>query len=130
MLGDLRRKLSTVGRLELMRAVDDKAIGYFATLDPRDLTDRALEEQARARRHRRGALQRRQSRRGAGGLPRGARAQPTAPITTRRLASNAGAQGCVRGEQAGTVMAMPAWCPDRRSEPAASTGDSPSVTLR
>ena len=48
MLGDLRKKLGTVGRLDLMRAVDDKAIGYFATLDPRDLTDRALEEQARA----------------------------------------------------------------------------------
>lgn len=48
MLGDLRKKLTTVGRLDLMRAVDDKAIGYFATLDPRDLTDRALEEQARS----------------------------------------------------------------------------------
>jgi tetratricopeptide (TPR) repeat protein len=31
-----------------MRAVDDKATGYFATLDPRDLSDRALEEQARS----------------------------------------------------------------------------------
>jgi len=48
MLGDLRKKLTTVGRLDLMRAVDDKAIRYFATLDPRDLSDRALEEQARA----------------------------------------------------------------------------------
>lgn len=48
MLGDLRDKLTTVGRLDLMRAVDDKATGYFATLDPRDLTDRALEEQARS----------------------------------------------------------------------------------
>ena len=48
MLGDLRTKLTTVGRLDLMRAVDDKAIGYFATLDPRDLSDRALEEQARS----------------------------------------------------------------------------------
>ena len=48
MLGDLRKKLSTVGRLDLMRAVDDKATGYFATLDPRDLSDRALEEQARS----------------------------------------------------------------------------------
>jgi len=48
MLGDLRKKLTTVGRLDLMRAVDDKAIGYFATLDPRDLSDRALEEQARS----------------------------------------------------------------------------------
>ncbi len=48
MLGDLRQKLTTVGRLDLMRAVDDKAIEYFATLDPRDLSDRALEEQARS----------------------------------------------------------------------------------
>ena len=48
MLGDLRGKLTTVGRLDLMRAVDDKATGYFATLQPRDLTDRALEEQARS----------------------------------------------------------------------------------
>ncbi len=48
MLGDLRKKLTTVGRLDLMRSVDDKAMGYFATLDPRDLSDRALEEQARA----------------------------------------------------------------------------------
>ena len=48
MLGDLRQKLTTVGRLDLMRAVDSKAIAYFATLDPRDLSDRALEEQARS----------------------------------------------------------------------------------
>ncbi|MBB1471677.1 toll/interleukin-1 receptor domain-containing protein [Luteimonas sp. MC1782] len=48
MLGDLREKLATVGRLDLMRAVDDKATGYFAALDPRDISDRALEEQARS----------------------------------------------------------------------------------
>lgn len=48
MLGDLREKLTTVGRLDLMRAVDDKATGYFASLDPRDVSDRALEEQARS----------------------------------------------------------------------------------
>lgn len=48
MLGDLREKLTTVGRLDLMRAVDAKAIGYFATLQPRDLSDRTLEEQARS----------------------------------------------------------------------------------
>jgi len=47
MLGDLRDKLRTVGRLDLMRVVDDKATGYFAALNPRDLSDRALEEQAR-----------------------------------------------------------------------------------
>jgi tetratricopeptide (TPR) repeat protein len=48
MLGDLREKLTTVGRLDLMRAVDAKAISYFAALNPRDLSDRALEEQARS----------------------------------------------------------------------------------
>jgi tetratricopeptide (TPR) repeat protein len=47
MLGDLRDKLRTVGRLDLMRVVDDKATQYFATVNPRDLSDRALEEQAR-----------------------------------------------------------------------------------
>ena len=48
MLGDLRKKLTTVGRLDLMSAVDDKAMAYFATLDPRDLSDRSLEQQARS----------------------------------------------------------------------------------
>mgnify|MGYP006360613345 FL=1 len=48
MLGDLRKNLTKVGRLDLMRSVDDKATGYFATLDARDLSDRALEEQARS----------------------------------------------------------------------------------
>jgi len=48
MLGDLREKLSKVGRLDVMRAVDDKATDYFASIDPRDMTDRALEEQARS----------------------------------------------------------------------------------
>lgn len=48
MLGDLRKRLATVGRLDLMRVVDDKATRYFATLQPRDLSDRALEEQARS----------------------------------------------------------------------------------
>lgn len=48
MLGDLREKLTTVGRLDLMRTMDDKASVYFARLDPRDLSDRALEQQARS----------------------------------------------------------------------------------
>ena len=76
MLGDLRKKLTTVGRLDLMRAVDAKAIGYFATLDPRDLTDRALEEQARSLTgHRPGAARRGQPRCGDDRVPRGACAQ-------------------------------------------------------
>lgn len=47
MLGDLRGKLTKVGRLDIMRAVDDKATVYFATLDARDISDRSLESQAR-----------------------------------------------------------------------------------
>jgi tetratricopeptide (TPR) repeat protein len=47
MLGDLRGKLATVGRLDLMVAVDDKATAYFGTLQPRDLNDHSLERQAR-----------------------------------------------------------------------------------
>ena len=47
MLGDLRGKLTTVGRLDLMAAVDDKANAYFAMLQPRDLNEHALEQQAR-----------------------------------------------------------------------------------
>lgn len=48
MLGDLRKNLTKAGRLDLMRSVDDKATGYFATLNPRDLSDRTLEAQARS----------------------------------------------------------------------------------
>jgi eukaryotic-like serine/threonine-protein kinase len=48
MLGDLRRKLDTVGRLDLMRTVDDKATDYFSALDARDLGDNALAAQARS----------------------------------------------------------------------------------
>jgi tetratricopeptide (TPR) repeat protein len=48
MLGDLRSRLETVGRLDLMRSVDDKAIEYFSNLNSRDLSDRTLEEQARS----------------------------------------------------------------------------------
>ena len=48
MLGDLREKLTKVGRLDLMHSVDDKATTYFATLQPRDLNDTALEAQARS----------------------------------------------------------------------------------
>ena len=47
MLGDLRNKLATVGRLDLLVAVDDKATTYFDSLQPSDLDEHALEEQAR-----------------------------------------------------------------------------------
>ena len=48
MLDDLRPKLEKVGRLDLLDSVGDKAIGYFAGLDPRDLTDNTLSRQAEA----------------------------------------------------------------------------------
>ena len=48
MLGDLRDKLEKVGRLDVLDSVYDKATGYFASLDPRDLTDTTLSRQAEA----------------------------------------------------------------------------------
>jgi tetratricopeptide (TPR) repeat protein len=42
MLGDLNDKLKQVGRLDIMQAVDDKALAYFATLPTADATDSAL----------------------------------------------------------------------------------------
>ncbi len=42
MLGDLNDKLNQVGRLDIMQAVDDKALAYFATLPTADATDSAL----------------------------------------------------------------------------------------
>ena len=46
MLGDLRDRLDKVGRLDLLDSVYDKATGYFASLDARDLTDTTLSKQA------------------------------------------------------------------------------------
>ena len=48
MLGDFRTELQKIGRLNLLDAVGEKAMAYFAALDPRDLTDTALARQARA----------------------------------------------------------------------------------
>lgn len=42
MLGDLNDKLNQVGRLEIMQAVDDKALAYFESLPSADATDEAL----------------------------------------------------------------------------------------
>jgi tetratricopeptide (TPR) repeat protein len=42
MLGDLNDKLIEVGRLDVMQAVDDKAMAYFAALPTKDATDAAL----------------------------------------------------------------------------------------
>jgi len=48
MLGDFRTELQNIGRLELLDSVGEKAMAYFAALDPRDLTDTELIRQAQA----------------------------------------------------------------------------------
>ena len=48
MLGDFRTELQKIGRLQLLDTVGEKALAYFAGLDPRDLTDTALARQAKA----------------------------------------------------------------------------------
>ena len=48
MLGDLHQKLEKVGQLDVLDSVDDKALGYFASLDERDMTDKTLEQLAQA----------------------------------------------------------------------------------
>ncbi|MEI7037510.1 toll/interleukin-1 receptor domain-containing protein [Fulvimonas yonginensis] len=48
MLGDLNDKLAQVQRLDVMEAVDDKAIAYFRALPSTDVTDDALEQRVKA----------------------------------------------------------------------------------
>ena len=48
MLGDLNDKLDQVHRLDIMQAVDDKALAYFASLPPADASDAALEMRVKA----------------------------------------------------------------------------------
>lgn len=48
LLGDFRTELKKAGRLNLLDAVGEKALTYFNSLDPRDLTDTALARQAKA----------------------------------------------------------------------------------
>ncbi|PTX90638.1 serine/threonine-protein kinase [Opitutus sp. ER46] len=48
MLGDFHAELKKVGRLQLLDAVGEKAMTYFAGLKPQDLTDTALTRQAKA----------------------------------------------------------------------------------
>lgn len=48
MLGDLYDKLEQVNRLDVMQAVDDKAMAYFATMPTADATPTALAQRARA----------------------------------------------------------------------------------
>jgi eukaryotic-like serine/threonine-protein kinase len=48
MLGDLNDKLHQVERLDIMEAVDDKAMAYFGSLPTKDVTDQALAQRAKA----------------------------------------------------------------------------------
>lgn len=48
MLGGFRDELKKLGQLPLLEKVGDKAVGYFESLDPRDLTETALARQAKA----------------------------------------------------------------------------------
>ncbi|HLI18075.1 MAG TPA: TIR domain-containing protein [Rhodanobacteraceae bacterium] len=48
MLGDLNDKLNQVHRLDIMEAVDDKALAYFASLPAADASDTALELRVKA----------------------------------------------------------------------------------
>ncbi len=47
MLGDLRSQLVRLGKLEVLDSLGDKLLGYFATLEPSDLTDATLVNQAK-----------------------------------------------------------------------------------
>jgi serine/threonine-protein kinase len=48
MLGDLRTQLAKVGRLDVLEAVGDKAMAYFASREARDLDDTTLARHAKA----------------------------------------------------------------------------------
>jgi len=48
MLGDLNDKLSEVSRLDILTAVNDKAMAYFLSLPKTDITDEALQQRAKA----------------------------------------------------------------------------------
>ena len=48
MLGDLNDKLSEVARLDILSAVNDKAMAYFASLPKTDVTAEALVQRAKA----------------------------------------------------------------------------------
>ena len=48
MLGDLNDKLAQVSRLDIMEAVDDRAMNYFQSMPIGDVTDETLAQRARA----------------------------------------------------------------------------------
>ncbi len=47
MVGDLRRSLEPIGRLDLLQQVSDEAMTYFASTQPSDLTDSGLSKHAK-----------------------------------------------------------------------------------
>ena len=48
MLGDLNDKLDQMQRLDIIQSVNDKAMTYFASLPPTDVSDTALSQRAKA----------------------------------------------------------------------------------
>ena len=48
LLGDFHTELKKIGHLDLLDAVGEQAMAYFATLEPAELTDTALARQAKA----------------------------------------------------------------------------------
>ncbi len=48
LLGDLRSKLEPIGRLDVLESAGEKALEYFDSLQPEDLTDHTLERHAQA----------------------------------------------------------------------------------
>jgi tetratricopeptide (TPR) repeat protein len=48
MLGDFRQQLESLGKLELLKNVGDKAMAYFSSLTARDITDASLLRRAQA----------------------------------------------------------------------------------
>lgn len=48
MLGDVRKEIDKIGRLDALEAVFNASMAYFAKLDERDLTDSALARQAKS----------------------------------------------------------------------------------
>ncbi len=47
MVGDLRKKLATVGRLDILDSMGDQVTAYLDTLDPNEVTDESLNQQAK-----------------------------------------------------------------------------------
>lgn len=80
MLGDLTDKLRQVSRLDILEAVDDKAMAYFQTLPTTDVTDESLAQRAKAL-ERIGDVRRDQGR-----LPQALQAYQAAADITSKLA--------------------------------------------